>query len=203
MKRIITFFAIACVAAGSVSAQNLLLNGDFNTAGPTGWSSWSYGPTAFASYKNPADGFAYDASPYINAGNYGDWWSSGGGWNQTVPGTAGLSYTFSSVCATEGWDNAAGEMRLIWFGAGHTELSREMLHTAEFLANQAWTPFSMTGTAPDGTVEVTVEFATWGARGSVLWDNASLSVVPEPGTLTLAGAGLALLWANSRRNRRS
>ncbi len=183
--------------ASFANAQNLLFNGNFNTdldgnPGPDHWTSWAYGTGGWADYKVGAgDSFAMDGSPYINAGNWSDWWTGGGGWYQVVPGVAGTAYTLRSFCATEGWDNAAGEMRLIFLDGSDTVIRQDVQHTAEYVASQPWTPFSMTSIAPAGTAQVKVEFATWGARGSVLWENAVL-VVPEPGSLSFMG-GLALL----------
>ena len=182
-KRWLSLAACAAVVGlPSVPARgDLLTNGHLNldvdgTAGPDAWSNYSYGPTAFAAYKtDPAnDPFDLDATPYVNAGNYGDWWSSGGGWNQVVAASAGVPYTFTASSATEGWDNAAGEIRIIFQDGFGLELLREVRHTAEYQANAPWAPYTMTSIAPADTVSVKVEFGTWGARGAVLWDNGSL-----------------------------
>lgn len=173
--------AAALAITNTPARADLLTNGNFNTdadgtAGPDGWSSWGYGPTNFAAYKaDPAnDPWDQDGTPYVNAGNYGDWWSSGAGWNQVVPASEGTAYTFTASSATEDWDNAAGEIRIIFLGDFATELSREVRHTADYQSSLPWSPYTMTSIAPAGTVEVKVEMATWGARGSVTWDNASL-----------------------------
>jgi hypothetical protein len=172
---------VVIALAAPVARANLLANGNLNTdadgtPGPDGWSNWSYGPTAFAAYKTDgaADPFNFDATPYVNAGNYGDWWSSGGGWNQTIGGGAGVAYTFTADSATEGWDNAAGEIRIIFQDQFGLELLREVRHTAEYQANAPWAPYTMTSIAPTDTAAVKVEFGTWGARGAVLWDNSTL-----------------------------
>src|SRR5205809_726711 len=112
--------ALACTASlAGVARADLLYNGNFDIgggpAGPDGWTQWTFGPTSFAAYKtDPADPFTFNGTPYVNAGNYGDWWTSGGGWFQIVPGAAGKAYSLDAMCATEGWDNAAGELRLIY-----------------------------------------------------------------------------------------
>src|SRR5689334_372091 len=135
--------------------QTLLTNGNFNTDAdsngqPDSWTNWSYGSTSFAAYKaDPAnDPFNFDGTPYVNAGNYGDWWTSGGGWFQIVAGTEGVAYSLTSDCGTEGWDNAAGEERIIFLDASNNELRRDVYHTAEYIANQPWTPYLMTSIAP-------------------------------------------------------
>jgi hypothetical protein len=176
---------------------DLLTNGNLDTDAdangqPDAWVNWSYGPTSFAAYKtSPTDPFTENGTPYVNAGNYGDWWSSGGGWYQTVPGAENVAYRLSVDCATEGWDNAAGEMRIIYLDSTNAELRRDLFHTAEYIANQPWTTFNGFGLAPAGTTQVKAELATWGARGSVMWDNASLVVthvwnVDSDGSTTLA-----------------
>ena len=171
--RLLALLGVVLLAGPSATA-NLLYNGNFNTAGPAAWNSWTYGPSAFASYKNPADSLSYDGTPYINAGNYGDWWSSGGGWNQLIPGAPGITYTLSCVCGTENWDNAYGEMRLIFLDASSAVIRQDAQATANYQASEPWTPYTMTSVAPAGTVQVKAEFATSGARGSVMWDNADL-----------------------------
>jgi hypothetical protein len=172
--------ALACTAPlSAVARADLLYNGNFDigggSAGPDGWTQWTFGSTAFAAYKtDPNDQFTFNHTPYVNAGNYGDWWTSGGGWFQVLPSAAGKAYSLDAVCATEGWDNAAGELRLIYLDETNTVIRQDVQHSAEYLANQPWTPFNLTSEAPAGTTQVKVEIATWGARGSVMWDNLSL-----------------------------
>jgi hypothetical protein len=178
--------AILALACASVFTQqshgsDLLTNGNLNADAdannsPDGWTNWMYGPTSFAAYKNdPAnDPFDFNGTAYVNAGNYGDWWTSGGGWFQVNPGTAGTAYSFSADSSTEGWDNAAGEIRLIWLDVDSNVISQDVLHTADYQASKPWANYSLTATAPANTAQVKVEFATWGARGAMLWDNANL-----------------------------
>jgi hypothetical protein len=64
-----------------------------------------------------------------------------------------------------------------------------------------WASYSETATAPVGTTQIKVEFAEPNGTGSVWFENAVLSVVPEPGILSLAAAGTALLLALNRRTR--
>jgi hypothetical protein len=170
--------AVLLVAAPA-GATNLLYNGNFNIAGPAGWNKWTYGPSAFADYKTLPYSYAYDSTPCINAGNWGDWWSSGGGWNQVVAGAPGISYTFSCVSATESWDNMAGEMRLIFLDASSAVIHQDVLNNANYEPNKPWAPYTMTSVAPAGTTQVKVEFATYGARGAMIWDNADLEASVE------------------------
>jgi hypothetical protein len=176
--------AVSICALTNSARADLLINGDFNldadaSGGPDGWVNWGYGPTSFSAYKaDPAnDSFDFDGTPYVNAGNYGDWWSSGGGWYQEVPfaGADGTPFSFKAFGATEDWDNAAGELRIIYLGEANAELQRDVRHSASYQANKPWTLVELTSVAPAGTLTVKVEFATWGARGAVLWDQGSLT----------------------------
>ena len=176
--------AVSICFHASTAQADLLVNGDFNldadaSGGPDGWVNWGYGPTSFSAYKaDPAnDPFDFDGTPYVNAGNYGDWWSSGGGWYQEVPfaGAEGTPFSFKAFGATEDWDNAAGELRIIYLGEANAELQRDVRHSASYQANKPWSLVELTSVAPAGTLVVKVEFATWGARGAVLWDQGSLN----------------------------
>ncbi len=175
--------AIVGVTAGAARAwagAELLVNANLNldadaNGQPDNWSNWSYGSTSFTAYKtSPTDPFTENGSPYVNAGNYGDWWSSGGGWFQTVPGGEGAAYRLAVDCATEAWDNAAGEERLIYLDSTGAVIRQDVQHTAEYQSSQPWTTFNLTTLAPAGTTQVKAEMATWGARGSVMWENASM-----------------------------
>jgi hypothetical protein len=221
MKRITIFFAITCVAASTASTQNLLVNGDFNTpysAGPNPapapWSTWTWPDWNGAWANQQIDGSAFDTSPYMAVGN----WNGSGysvGLFQTVGATAGLSYNLSVESGAQNWWRPEGEMRLIFLDSGNNVLAQNTLVTVDpnawtaYDQGQAWGLFSLTGTAPDNTTQAKVEFVmnggqvgAWGG-GTVWFDNAVLTMVPEPGTLALAAVGATLLWAQRRRNRRS
>jgi hypothetical protein len=221
MKRIAVFFAIACLALGGAYAQNLLLNGDFNTpnnAGPNPapapWSTWTWPDWTGAWANQQNDGSSFNGSPYMAVGN----WNGGGystGLYQAVAAMAGASYTLSVESGAQNWWRPEGEMRLIFLDAGNNVLAQNVLVTVDphawagFDQGQAWSQFSLTATAPENTTQAKIEFVMNGGQvaamggGSVWFDNASLTLVPEPGTLTLAAVGAALLWARSRKTQRS
>src|SRR5512147_3149761 len=91
-----TLLLMVALAAGVATAQNLLLNGDFNSpasgAWPDNWSGWNWG-SGWANHENNV-GVTYDGSHYIVAGgiNYD---TGGGGFFQTVPAAAGATYQLS------------------------------------------------------------------------------------------------------------
>ena len=205
-------FCVACLAAGIANAQNLLLNGDFNSpasgAWPDNWSGWSWGG-GWANHENNGP-VTYDGSYYIVAGgmNYD---AGGGGFFQTVSGTAGLDYRLSVLSGADTWWLPYGEMRLFFLDSSNTQLGPTVIQPTvdpavygqNYDIPHPWAPYSVTATAPAGTTQIKVEFAEPHGTGSVWFENAYLTVIPEPGTLTLAAAAAALLWAHSRRNRRS
>ncbi len=212
MKKLPILLSAICLMAGLANGQNLLLNGDFNSpassAWPDNWSGWSWG-TGWANHENNA-AVTYDGSYYIVGGgmNYD---SGGGGFFQTVAGTGGLTYNLSVLSGADAWWLPYGEMRLFFLDSGNSQLGATVIQPTvdpavygqNFDIPHPWAAYSVTATAPDGTAQIKVEFAEPHGTGSVWFENASLTVVPEPGTPALAAAAAALLWAHSRRNRRS
>ena len=106
-------------------------------------------------------------------------------------------------------------MSLIFLDAGDNVLVQNTQVTVDpnawtaYDEGQGWGLFSLTATAPENTTQVKAEFvmnggevAAWGG-GTVWFDNATLTSIPEPGIMALAAAGAALLWGCSRRKQRS
>jgi hypothetical protein len=211
MKKAAIFFSIACLSAGIVSAQNLLVNGNFNSpasgAWPDNWSGWSWGG-GWANHENNG-AVTYDGSYYIVAGgmNYDQ---GGGGFYQSVSGTGGLTYKLSVLSGADTWWLPYGEMRLFFLDSGNNQLGPTVIQPTvdpavygqNYDIPHPWASYSVTAIAPEGTTQVKVEFAEPHGTGSVWFENAELTV-PEPGTLSLAAAGTALLLAFNRRTRRS
>jgi hypothetical protein len=212
MRKPAILLSALCLAAGIAHGQNLLLNGNFNSpasgAWPDSWSGWSWG-SGWANHENNG-GVTYDGSYYIVAGA-GNYDSGGGGFFQTVSGSAGQTYQLSVLSGADAWWLPYGEMRLFFLDSGNNQLGptvvKPTVDPAVYGNNydipHPWAAYSVTATAPEGTSWVKVEFTEPHGTGSVWFENASLSVVPEPGTLTLAAMGAALLVALRRSNRRS
>src|SRR5512137_2687587 len=137
--------------------------------------------------------------------------SGGAGFFQTVSGTAGLTYQLSVLSGADAWWLPYGEMRLFFLDSGNNQLGPTVVQPTvdpavygqNYDSPHPWALYSASATAPEGTTQVKVEFAEPHGTGSVWFENAFLTVIPEPGALTLAAAGAALLWARGRRNRRS
>jgi hypothetical protein len=213
MKRIAILFAIACGAASIASAQNLLLNGSFDAPAsgspPDNWSAWSWnnpGQSGWANHENNP-GVSYDGSYYVVAGaNSG----GGGGFFQTVSATAGTEYKLDVLSGADAWWLPTGTMTMSFLDSSAVQLGTATRNTVDpavygnnYDIAHPWAAYSLDAIAPVGTTQVKVEFAANWATGSVWFENASLTTVPEPGTLALAAAGAALLLAHSRRTRRS
>jgi hypothetical protein len=209
MKQLSVLLSAVCLAAGAANAQNLLLNGDFNTpasgAWPDNWNGWNYG-WSWANHENNA-GVSYDGSYYLVTGG-GD--NAGAGFFQTVPATAGTEYQLSVLSGADAWWLPTGKMTMFFLDSTSFELGQATRNTVDpavygqnFDAPHPWAAYSLTGTAPAGTTQIKVEFAANWPTGSIWFENAVLTaqVVPEPGTATLLALGVGLLLVRRRGNR--
>jgi len=198
--------SLLLVPATVLAQANLLINGDFNTpAGtgmPDGWNNWSWPDwnNAWVDRNGPA-GSAFDGTPYMQAGN-GNGGNYSVGFYQTVAAAGGLTYALSVECGAQAWWRPEAEMRLIFEDAGGATLAQQVLVTVDpnswtaYDQGQPWAAFTVSGLAPDNTAQIKAEFVmnggavgAWGG-GTVWFDNASLQVVPEPGTFGLLLLGL-------------
>lgn len=210
MKKISILISIVTFAAGIASAQNLLLNGDFNspnsTAAPDAWTLWSYGG-GWANHQNntsgPLDGV--DGSYYMADGGGS---SAGGGEYQTVAGTAGLTYQLTVDSGAQAWWLPYGEMRIFFLDAASTQLAESVQPTVDpavygqnYDIAHPWSSYSLAAVAPINTAFVKIEFAEPNGTGTVWFDNAVLTVVPEPSVLAMLAAGsMGILGFGWRRN---
>ncbi len=208
MKTISILISIVALATGIASAQNLLLNGDFNSPNsittPDDWTLWSYGG-GWANHQNntsgPLDGV--DGSYYMADGGGS---GAGGGEYQTVAGTAGLTYQLTVDSGAQAWWLPYGEMRIFFLDASSTQLAESFQSTVDPAAYgqnydiaHPWSSYSLTAVAPINTAFVKVEFAEPNGTGTVWFDNAVLTTVPEPSSLAMMAAGSLGLLGWRRR----
>ncbi len=212
MRKILVLLSAVCLAAGAANAQNLLLNGDFNDppsgAAPTSWTPWSWN----AGFANHEIKPGLDDSYCLVAGN--GWYDGGGGFFQTISATAGTEYNLTVSSGADAWWLPTGRMTMFFLDSSPTpvelgQATRNTVDPAVYGQNydiaHPWAAYSLTGTAPVGTTQIKVEFASnnpGGVGGAIYFDNASLTaVVPEPGAAALVALGSALLLGyRSRRN---
>lgn len=207
MRKTTTIICAAlCLAAGVSNAQNLLLNGAFNTPGsaaaPDNWTAWSWGG-GWANHENNA-GVSYDGSYYVVAGAGG---SAGGGFFQTVLATAGTEYQLSVLSGADAWWQPHGAMTMHFLDGAAVEVGLATRNTVDpavygntFDQPHPWESYSLAAIAPANTTQIKVEFDGNWNTGSTWFENASLvAVVPEPGTFGLMGLGAGLLLAWRRK----
>jgi hypothetical protein len=206
MKKTLILLSAACMAASVASAQNLLLNGGFDTpasgATPDNWSAWSWGD-GWANHENNASA-SYDGSYYVVCGgsNLG---AGGGGFNQIVAGNAGVTYTLSVLSGADAWWLPYGEMRLFFLDDANDTLANPIQPTVDpavygqnYDILHPWSEYTLTATAPAGTTQVKVEFAEPSGQGSVWFENASLTAsVVYPVITNLYPDGASLMQATN------
>jgi hypothetical protein len=214
MKRVSMFLsAIACMglAATSAWATNLLVDPGFESQtsapnpNPTDVPGWAnFGGTSFLN------------TPLAHSGNWVlDTPDNGGGYN--VPGTyqefaasPGQVYTFSAYVYTPNalvsGSNDFAILQLSWFTGANTGGSADGTNGVNVgtpagggglaLPQGVWTLASVTATAPAGTNSLGVYLLDINADANAdfYFDDASLTLAPEPATFSLLSiASLAAL----------
>ena len=190
---------MALLTLSSPSYANLLVNGGFedtNTDGNYGDDWGAFGAAGFNAFFG-ANGHASFFSD--NIGNFGGVFQVG------LAGSGGTEYQFDllDVRLEENIDANYRFGLEYYLGDDATKIGDD-LATIDLSTTGDGLSFSMTGTAPAGTVFV---------RPIILYDNvvstasgqenafifeASLTVVPEPATLSLLGIGLFALIRRKR-----
>ena len=187
--------------SGSAEA-NLLTNGDFNTTLGAEWGTWGDLGWINQEVVTPAAGLVgvYDGTLQMSIGD-GDGNGSRGMF-QAVAGTAGLEYSLDLQAGAQDWWWPNGSAYLKFLDGGGAELaSHEIDTTADFSNFDVGVPyqnFSIGAVAPAGTTQVKVELVEWAGSGTVWFDNVSLTAIPEPSSLLLAGC-TGLFWFVRRR----
>ena len=220
MKAIITITSVVCLVANLAQAQNLLLNGYFNSqnvvtssgggenygAAPDNWTVWTYSPGNDAWANRQVDNTSsFDGSFYMGLGSFGGAGDASGVY-QTVSGTTGLTYDLTVESGVQNWWWPDGTMALSFLdGSGNVLGSASVLDVTTGITSYdsglPWRSFDVNATAPTGTVQVKVEFSalhnsSTGGGGTVFFDNAVLTVVPEPSAMAVVAFGgiAALGW---------
>jgi hypothetical protein len=147
----------------------------------------------------------------MGLGNFGGSGDASGVY-QTVSATAGLTYDLTVESGAQNWWWPDGNMTLFFLDASSDILSQKALDVTTgitgFGQGLPWQSYNLSATAPAGTTQVKVEFAanyntSTGGGGTVFFDNADLTVVPEPSTLAVLAVGSLAVFGWRRSFRRS
>ncbi|MDD2236104.1 MAG: PEP-CTERM sorting domain-containing protein [Kiritimatiellae bacterium] len=187
---------VVCIGMLAVAGARADLISNGSLEGGTGlsdvpsWTSWGT--------DGALDGTAHEGTQSIKM------WFNSTGFYQDFAVTAGESVNGSLYCYTAsgdkyGWDvgNATyAAFKLEWFNSSEDNLGGAIYSTHFTPDNAAdtWTELTVNNAvAPAGTAHGRMVFSIEGAgpgAGSVLFDSASVTAVPEPGTLALMGLSM-------------
>ena len=192
---------LALLLTGTHAGANLLLNGNFNTAAPSGgaygWTTWSSPDWNLAWANRQTDENSVDGTAYMAVGN-GNGLTYSEGLFQTVPVTGGLLYQLSVDSGAQNWWRPEGEMRLSFLDATNGIVARSVVVTVDpfvigWEAGRPWDRFFLRALAPSNATQAKVELvmngggvSAWGA-GTVWFDNADLSVAAPLSFLHASG----------------
>lgn len=200
------------IAGVPLSAQNLIVNGDFE-AGNVGFSSdYTYDDTP------PMDGYGYYAIG-TNPKTWNSFWSSFGDhtsgtgkmfiadgavqpnktvWQQTVTVVSGTPYIFSYWAASS-YPQRPANLRTYINGVQVGSDLQLPSTTGE------WVQFSVvwnSGSATSATIRL-VDLLTYGLGNDFVLDDISLQVVPEPASVWGMMSGFAAVWLRCGRARKA
>jgi hypothetical protein len=197
-------FALLATLSSTANAVELTSNGGFETGTFAGWTQFPSGPNQFITNVNPASGvFASEINNTILASNSLIKQANLGigivtpGQLITISFSARGSFADGGVAFAEFFSEKSG---------GGTSKSEILGGGPLTLHPTNWTNFNFTttaGTDVSGGVTLQLGAATGAASTSmshVFYDNASVTVVPEPATYAVLGIG-ALALIRRRKNR--
>lgn len=172
----------AVVLAGSAQA-NLVTNGGFETGNFSGWTQ--FGNTGATGVTN--------SSRYVHSGTFGGAFGavgSPGGIFQSLATQAGTTYQVSFWLSID--SGTPNSMTFNWNG-GADELS--LVNSSGQAMTRYTYMLTATGASTDLRFNIQHNPAYYGL------DDISVTAIPEPGSLALAGLALAAVGAASRRKR--
>ena len=180
--KILCALALALAAIGSAQAQNLVVNGGFETGDFTGWSTEAfYGSVGVSSGSAHSGTFSAGMSAPAESGGSGQI-------SQSFATVAGTQYQLS-FWSEQGFGGFGSYLSASVNGtqvyANSRYDSTYFLHAVTFTASSATSSISFVGSDNFG----------------VRLDDVSVTAVPEPSQWALIGFGLAAMGVVARRQR--
>jgi hypothetical protein len=181
--------------AFQASAQNLLINGDFeageaNTPGAPNWSTFN-GVFTDTDFFRTGEKALKMFGPFFVGG--------GAGGTQNVTAAAGDAFTLSGFFFTPSIDQLRGsnfvEMKIEFLNSANAVLGSAVQTVDSTIAPDVWHPLTVAGTAPSGTIAVRtvlvhVQINDPVTGGAVWFDDVSLVAgLPPPPTWITNGIG--------------
>ena len=202
MKKL-TMFVVVClgiVLCGTAQA-NLLLNPGFEEPSPANWFSWGEGGwDSWETNPGTCGGTSHTGEHYVRVGEWGD--EEYRFWAQAYTGmTAGEVYTFSTWAKADpeaGFGNVIGSFKVEYKDANWQVLRTDEHIMMEGEGYDTWEQYSFTtGPVPDDTVEIVFALQSTG-HCIMNFDDAEVTLVPEPATILILALGGLLLRSRKR-----
>ena len=208
---------LAGLLGSSASAQNLLLNGNFEATDPfdpiPGWVSTFNGPDQPSQNQNLSVLDASDPAAHVLSGkslqNFFD-----GNLKQEVSGiTPGQQYTLSGSTFVEGAGTSASGwstvVKLTWLDSALTPLTTGGITiNAHLFTRDQWNSFDQVLTAPSTAAFARVELGQFVSNSATITPSSpsafdvfalQLGAIPEPSTYGMLALGLGVLIPVVRR----
>lgn len=208
MKRILSAILASCLATAAASAQNLLINGGFESGpdlGPEGVLTLGAGSTALPGWEitrgsidclGPPSGFLVaEGERAIDLDGRG----TAGAIAQTFSTTPGSEYVVSFYLS--GNPEGSPQPKQLMVSVDTYNQTYSVDTTGQYRTNLLWQQISFSFTASSSSATLTFQsltpgYAAWGP----LLDGVEVQNVPEPGAVVLLSVGgMVYLLVRTRR----